>query len=173
MRLPQLNQWRQRSCTTPTGTEFHHCGEISLSCPRNPRGREFQLLEMSELSPAVNPWTPQRDFSCSFHPPWPASLCGCERSGLVRGERWRRVGRPSGPSSTSFNILFWGPWRDYKVLAFTLLIPPTYLFILRPHFGRQRRRKRLWQAASTGCVSGHASLPAHGHWLEGKSRSPV
>ncbi len=37
--------------------------------------------------------SPQRDFSRSLHPPWPASLCVCERSGLVRWERWRPVGR--------------------------------------------------------------------------------
>ncbi len=47
---------------------------------------------------------------------------------------------------------------------------PTCLFFLRPHFGRQRGWKRIWQPASPGWVSGHASLPTHGHWLEGKSR---
>ncbi len=51
------------------------------------RGRGFQRPEKSELSPAV------KIFSRSLHPHWPAFLCGCERSGLVRGEQWRRVGR--------------------------------------------------------------------------------
>ncbi len=41
--------------------------------------------------PADLTFSPQRDFSRSLHPPWPASLCGCERSGPFRGERRQRV----------------------------------------------------------------------------------
>ncbi len=37
--------------------------------------------------------SPQRAFSRSLHLPGPASLCGCERSGFIRWERWRWVGR--------------------------------------------------------------------------------
>ncbi len=47
-------------------------------------------------------------------------------------------------------------------------ITKSTCFFLHPHFGRWRRIKRIRQPASPGWVSGHASLPAHGHCLEGK-----
>ncbi len=49
---------------------------------------------------------------------------------------------------------------------------PTGLFFPRPHFGRRHGRKRIRQPVSPGWVSGHATLPANGYWLEGKSRPP-
>ncbi len=71
-------------------------------------------------------------------------------------------------SSTSFAILPRSPWLDHQILACTLLVLPTCLFFLRPHFGQRRWRKRIWQPAYPGWVSGRASLTAHGQWLEGK-----
>ncbi len=49
----------------------------------------------------------------------------------------------------------------------------TRIFFVCLHFGRRRGRKRIRQPASPGWVSGHASLPTHGHWLEGKSNPPI
>ncbi len=49
---------------------------------------------------------------------------------------------------------------------------PTCLFFLRPHFGRWRGRKIIWQTASPWWVSGRASLPAHGH-LAGRQKLPT
>ncbi len=61
-------------------------------------GIGFQCPEMSELSPGCKPanltLSSQRYFSRSLHPPWPASLCGCEWSGLVWGERWCQTRTP-------------------------------------------------------------------------------
>ncbi len=55
------------------------------------RGRGSQRPEMSELMLAVPHFFPLRAFSRSLHPPGPASLCGCERSGLIRWEWWQPV----------------------------------------------------------------------------------
>ncbi len=104
--------------TALTGTECHHCGDMSLSSlhsrlaffsERNPtpctlplfssqgpvrkkqRDRGSQDLEMSELTPAVPPHislSPHREFS-----PGLASLCGFKRSGLIRWKLWWRDGR--------------------------------------------------------------------------------
>ncbi len=98
--------------------------------------------------------SPQRVFTRLLHPPRPASLCGCEWSGFIRWKQWRQDG------------------RDHQILASILLILPTCLFFPRPHFGRRHGRKRIRQPVSPGWVSGHATLPANGYWLEGKSRSP-
>ncbi len=97
--------------TVLTGTEYHHCGDMGLSSLRSrlaffseskpapralslfssqeparkkQRGRGSQRPEMSELMLAVPHSFPVRAFSRSLHPPGPASLCGCERSGLIR-----------------------------------------------------------------------------------------
>ncbi len=59
------------------------------------RGRGFQRLVESELTPAQIPrasFSPHRDFSRPFCPTWPASLRKRERSGLVWG-KWRWAGR--------------------------------------------------------------------------------
>ncbi len=100
--------------------------------------------------------SPQRVFTRLLHPPRPASLCGCEWSGLIWWKQWRQDG------------------RDHQILASILLILPTCLFFPRPHFGRRHGRKRIQgrQPVSPGWVSGHATLPANGYWMEGKSRPP-
>ncbi len=41
-------------------------------------------------TPAYLTLSPQRVFTCSLHQPGPASLCGCEQSGLIRWKQWRR-----------------------------------------------------------------------------------
>ncbi len=41
-------------------------------------------------TPAYLTLSPQRVFARSLHPPGPASLCGCERSALIRWKQWRR-----------------------------------------------------------------------------------
>ncbi len=51
------------------------------------------------------------------------------------------AGAPPGPSLTSFAPVPRGPWRDHQILLCTLLIPPTYPFFLRPHFGRSEEKE--------------------------------
>ncbi len=41
-------------------------------------------------TPAYLTLSPQRVFTCSLHTLGPASLCGCEQSGLIRWKQWRR-----------------------------------------------------------------------------------
>ncbi len=75
VRLPQLNQWRQWSCTA-----------YGWKACQSPLEWAWHLA--IRCNPAYLTLSRHKYFSRSLHPPWPAILCGCERSGLVRWKQY-------------------------------------------------------------------------------------
>ncbi len=75
VRLPQLNQWRQWSCTA-----------YGWKACQSPLEWVWHLA--IRCKPAYLTLSRHKYFSRSLHPPWPAILCGCERSGLVRWKQY-------------------------------------------------------------------------------------
>ncbi len=188
--------------------------------------------------------SPQRLFTYSLHPLGPASLCGCEQSGLIQWKQWWRDGwqpvfaasdaeelsgsyhdpatlhlhspahlaQAWAPIFSASCLTLWRSWvwnglpqRNRPVAAWmngscqgaarplvnelrhssqrsmmrspNLAVHPThpaYVPLLPPpSLQLTAQKKRIRQPASPGWVSGCTSLPAHGHWLEGKSRPPI
>ncbi len=76
---------------------------------------------------------------------------------------------PRGPSSMSFAIHPRGSRRDHQIMACTLLILPTCLFFLRPHFSQRRGTKK----DTTTCLTWMSQWPrisAHPQTLAGRQK---
>ncbi len=84
--------FREQHCTSRPPTFF-----LPGTCEEKATGQRISALgdewAYAGCTPAYLTLSPQRVFTRFLHPPKPASLCGYERSGLIRWKRWWRDGR--------------------------------------------------------------------------------
>ncbi len=160
------------------GTDCSHCESINLaslrsrkaffsdrdSTPRAPsqgpvrkkkRGRGFEQLVTSELTPAQCPRTspsPKREHSPVLFTQHDQRPCGCERHDLVRCE-WQQIGRQ--PFSGSFRR-----GKDYRALWLT---PPSCHLLLHatPESEWMKSSSASWWRLSTSSGSNGLCLRSH------------